>query len=140
MSWKRPPPRVKQYEGAAPLAARAPMPMLPSIVSMLDDVPQAEPVHHQAPATVSEREYMGRVAAIGCLICRRLGYGLHAAEVHHVRTGQGGAQRASNFLTVPLCPSCHRGPKGIHGDKSLLSLARVTEMDLLAETIRELCQ
>ena len=78
---------------------------------------------------------MGRVAALGCILCRRLGYGEHAAEVHHVRTGQGAAQRASDWLTVPLCPTCHRGPQGIHGDRARLRAARVTEMDLLAATI-----
>jgi hypothetical protein len=82
---------------------------------------------------------MGRVAALGCILCRRLGYGDSAAEVHHVRAGHGAAQRASDWLTVPLCADCHRGPSGIHGDRALLRSARVTEMDLLAHTIARLC-
>ena len=81
---------------------------------------------------------MGRVAALGCILCRRLGYGEHAAEVHHVRTGQGAAQRASDFLTVPLCQACHRGSHGIHGDRARLRQAKVTELDLLADTIAAL--
>ena len=97
-------------------------------------VPLPEPLD-PAPSSAAGKRHMGRVAALGCILCRRLGYGEHAAEVHHVRTGQGAAQRASDWLTVPLCPDCHRGPNGIHGDRARLKSARVTEMDLLAQTI-----
>lgn len=62
------------------------------------------------------------------------------AEIHHPREGQGGAQRASNWLAIPTCPDCHRGPHGIHGDKGLLKQAKVTEMDLLADTISRLAK
>lgn len=48
------------------------------------------------------------------------------------------AQRASNWLAVPLCPSCHRGPKGVHGDKSWLRMLKMDELDLLAYTYEEL--
>lgn len=48
------------------------------------------------------------------------------------------AQRASDFLTVPLCPEHHRGPAGIHGDRGAFKNARVDELDLLADTIQEL--
>ena len=58
---------------------------------------------------------MGRVAAAGCVLCRHLGYGYTEAEVHHLREGQGAAQRASNFLTAGLCPEHHRGASGFHG-------------------------
>lgn len=48
------------------------------------------------------------------------------------------SQRASDFLTVPLCPSCHTGPYGIHGDRSMLKVYKMSELDLLAQTIRAL--
>lgn len=83
--------------------------------------------------TASERRHMGRVAQLTCGLCGAVG-----VEVHHIREGQGGAQRASDFLTVPLCPSCHRGPKGVHGDRSMLKIRKWTELDLLADTLRRL--
>lgn len=83
--------------------------------------------------TSSEREYMGRVAELSCCLC-----GAHSVEVHHIRAGQGMGQRASNYLTVPLCARCHRGPQGVHGDKSMLRIHKVTEMDLLAKTVERL--
>ncbi len=82
--------------------------------------------------TQTERAHMDRVASLGCLIC-------HApAEVHHIRQGQGMGQRASHYLTVPLCPEHHRGTTGIHGDRSALRLVKTDELGLLAETIRRL--
>lgn len=84
------------------------------------------------------KRHMGRVAALGCMLCRLLGRPNVAAEVHHIREGQGMAQRAQDWLTVPVCPECHRGPRGIHGDKQLLRQAKVDELDLLAQTIAEL--
>lgn len=90
------------------------------------------------PSSAAGKRHMGRVAALGCRLCVRLGFGHTACEVHHVRTGHGAAERASDFLTIGLCPDHHRGPRGVHGDKSALRLAKVTEMDLLADTIAAL--
>lgn len=58
-------------------------------------------------------EHMGRVAALGCIVCHRLRLGDSPAEVHHIREGQG-RQRASDFDTIPLCYPHHRGQDGIH--------------------------
>ena len=48
------------------------------------------------------------------------------------------SQRASDFLTIPLCPPCHTGPNGIHGNKSLMRIQKLDELDLLAATIERL--
>lgn len=83
--------------------------------------------------TIAEKRHMGRVAQLSCGLC-----GAHGVEVHHIRTGLGMAQRASHYLTVPVCPDCHRGPQGIHGDKTMLRIRKWTEMDLLADTLARL--
>ena len=44
-------------------------------------------------STKAEKRHMGRVASLGCYLCRQLGYGETPAQVHHVREGQGMAQR-----------------------------------------------
>ena len=80
-----------------------------------------------------ESRYMGMVAKLPCACCGACG-----VEVHHVREGQGMSQRASNFLTVPLCPDCHRGSNGIHGNKSYLRIKKIEELDLLANTIQQI--
>lgn len=52
--------------------------------------------------TKAEKEHLNRVAELGCIICHQ------PAEIHHLRTGMGMAQRNSNFNVIPLCPLHHR--------------------------------
>lgn len=86
-------------------------------------------------SSAAARRHMGRVASLGCVLCRQLGYGATPAQVHHLRTGIGKGQRASDYLTMPLCEAHHTGAAGIHGDRSALRQAGVSEIDLLALTI-----
>ncbi len=84
-------------------------------------------------ATRPEIRHMGRVAELPCVLC-----GEQGVQVHHIREGQGMAQRASNWLVVPLCPSCHTGPLGVHGDQTMMRINKMTELDMLAKTIEAL--
>lgn len=56
---------------------------------------------------VKEKEYLARVAELGCLVCNSMGYD-SPAEIHHIRSGQGMGQRASHFDAIPLCHAHHR--------------------------------
>lgn len=58
-------------------------------------------------ATKAEREHLSRLVELGCVICGR------QAEVHHILTGVGMGQRASNYDALPICPDHHRN--GGHG-------------------------
>lgn len=126
---------ARQWEGPAPrpriVPARA---ANDSVIALAFAMPPLEPAE-AAATTAAGRRHMGRVAALGCVLCRLRGFGFVAAEVHHVRAGQGGAQRAPDFLSLPACPDCHRGEHGIHGDRGRLRAANVIELDLLAETL-----
>jgi hypothetical protein len=93
-------------------------------------------------ATAAEARYMGTVASMRCLICRRfpdIATNL-PTEVHHL--GEG-SSRQNNWLVVPLCGSKsdgghHRAPDyGLHGmgSKAFVMLYHVphgTEYGLLA--------
>lgn len=81
---------------------------------------------------------MGRVAALGCCVCRRLRLNDTPAEVHHIREGQG-RKRASDFETIPLCYLHHRGQDGIHhlGTKAW-ARRFFSERELLDETLETL--
>jgi hypothetical protein len=83
--------------------------------------------------TKAEKRYMDRVVSLPCVVC-----GEHGVQVHHVREGQGMAQRSQNWLTVALCPSCHTGSAGIHGNRNRMRLQKLDEIDLLAKTIEAL--
>ena len=78
------------------------------------------------------KRHMARVAELPCLIC-----GARPVEVHHIREGQGAAQRAQDTLTCPLCPEHHRGASGIHGlgRRGFFARYKLDELDLLALTI-----
>ena len=86
------------------------------------------------PATpAKEKRYLDRVAQLDCVVC-----GAHGVHVHHAREGEGMGQRAQNWLAIAVCPPCHVGPRGIHGDRSVLRQEKLDEMDLLARTIERL--
>lgn len=87
-------------------------------------------------ATADEKRHMGRVAALGCILCLHLGQGATPAIVHHLRTGQG-KMRASHYDTMPLCPTHHMDSGiGLHdmGRDEFARLYRVSEVELLART------
>jgi hypothetical protein len=87
--------------------------------------------------TRAESKYLGKVARLGCVACNLLGFDVADVqpEIHHPRTDEGMAQRASNWLAYGLCPEHHRGPHGIHGDKQILRQLKCSELDLLAWVI-----
>ncbi len=89
-----------------------------------------------------EKLWLSDVASLGCVACRNHGYGETPAELHHVRDGQGTAQRASDFEVIPLCPPHHRGTAhpnipSIHMQKRRFEREFGTERELLAQTVRE---
>ncbi len=50
---------------------------------------------------MNEKKYMDTVASLGCIVCGS------PAQLHHIRQFAGMAQRASNWLVVPLCKYHH---------------------------------
>jgi len=85
--------------------------------------------------SLAAKRHLTRVAALGCVICRRFDLYDVPAEIHHPRFAAGMAQRASDWLAIPLCPDCHRGPRGIHGDRQILRRIKADEPALLADVI-----
>jgi hypothetical protein len=79
-------------------------------------------------------DYMGRVKALPCFVCGAPG----PSYAHHIRAGQGKSERASDYLTIPLCLEHHQGRTGIHGDRSAWLLRKIDELDGVADTIRRL--
>lgn len=59
----------------------------------------------------AEQHHMGRVAGLGCVVCRRLGFGYTPAVVHHIAEG---SSKRSDFAVAPLCPEHHVGKGGFH--------------------------
>lgn len=99
------------------------------------------PPRRKAHVPQAERDHMGRVAALGCVVCRNAGYGATPAEVHHTRFNAGAGQRSSNYSTIPLCSAHHRlGGSGVafHAGPETWEAKHGSEQELLAQTLREL--
>jgi hypothetical protein len=90
--------------------------------------------------SAAAKRHLERVAADGCSICRRIGYGHTAAEVHHARDGVGAGQRNSDWIVTGLCTEHHRGANGVHGlgVRAFERTYGVTELELVAETLERL--
>lgn len=85
-------------------------------------------------------DYMALVKRLPCVVHKTLGQPQEGPTyAHHVRTGQGMGQRAGAFCTAALCYDCHQGPLGIHGDRTTMKIAKLTEMALLDLTIEGVC-
>jgi hypothetical protein len=88
----------------------------------------------------AERDHMGRVAELGCVLCSHLRLGATPAIVHHLRTGQG-KMRATNWLTLPLCPTHHQhSGYGVHdmGRRQFFEMYSISEIGLLQSVFLQL--
>ena len=81
-------------------------------------------------ATKNEKNYMARVARLGCIVCQSvLGYEDSPAVIHHIR--RAGVRATSPI--IPLCVRHHTGEDGIHflGRRAFEAKFNTTEEALL---------
>ena len=77
--------------------------------------------------TAAESRHVERVRALTCVCCDAAG----PSEAHEIEQGKW-------FLSCALCPECHRGPSGLHGTRALMRIKKLSELDMLNETLRRL--
>lgn len=82
--------------------------------------------------TAAERAHLERVKGAACVLCDAPA----PSEAHHVLQGD-------HFTCIAVCPTCHRGPMGIHGDQTMLRLrfkvvGHAGELRALNETLRRI--
>ena len=87
--------------------------------------------------TKAELIHKGKLAALGCMACRRI-HGPHdpgPVELHHLRTGGWGKDDYKTMM--PLCLEHHRGNTGIHGmgTKAFERHYGFTQQDLLNDAL-----
>lgn len=89
--------------------------------------------------TAAERAHLSKVAALGCIVFRSLGYGATEAECHHIKAGTHGV-RATHYQVIPLCHPHHRtGGHGIaiHAGRKTWEEKYGTEVWFLERTLAE---
>ena len=84
--------------------------------------------------TKAEKEHYGKVARLGCILCKSvLGYDDTPCEIHHIRRYGG---KRSLAPVIGLCPEHHRGDTGIHTlGKQFEARYGVDEQALLDKTL-----
>lgn len=82
----------------------------------------------------AQKEHYDKVARLGCILCRHLGYTDSPCEIHHIRR----AGKRDTAPVIGLCPEHHRGNTGVHGlgRKAFERKYNLTEEELLAEVER----
>lgn len=93
--------------------------------------------------TRAELIHKGKLAQIGCVVCRKLFPNLSPGhvELHHFRSGGWG--KGDYKTLIPLCFEHHRGSTGIHGmgtkafDRHYGTHFGFTQADLLTEVQKE---
>jgi len=88
-------------------------------------------------SSAAEKRHLARVHSVPCVLCMYLGFGPTPSTAHHIRDGQGGAQKAPDFLTAALCQEHHQGDTGIHGlgTRAFEARYKLSELDLVAMTL-----
>lgn len=86
--------------------------------------------------TKDQKAHYGKVARLGCSLCRSFGYDTAdvGCELHHIRR----AGKRAAAPVIGLCPEHHRGNTGIHGmgRRAFERKYSLTEEDLLEQTLQ----
>ena len=73
--------------------------------------------------TAAERKHVAKVAELACVVC----WG-SPVEVHEPEQGMW-------WISIALCPDCHRGPDGWHGTRFRWTLHKMTELKAINRTL-----
>ena len=80
-------------------------------------------------------EYLSKLANLGCIICKKMGFQDSPAEIHHINEGRIG-KRASFRMCLPLCANHHRnGSESYHYSPKRFSAKWGSQKELLQEVL-----
>lgn len=86
-------------------------------------------------STLAEKRHIERVKELDCAVCGASG----PSDAHHILEGRTPGRKSPNFCVIPLCKDCHQGSfNGIHGQRRMWEVVKVSELDCLAATIERL--
>ena len=77
--------------------------------------------------TKTESKHLARIKEMNCGLCGADG----PSDAHHI-------EQHKQYLCIPLCRDCHMGYNGLHGTKAYWKIKKMSELDVLNETIRNL--
>jgi len=77
--------------------------------------------------TAAERRHVSSIKAMDCVVCGESA----PSEAHEPEQGFW-------WVSIPLCPACHRGPDGWHGSRQRWKLRKMTELGAINKTLGEM--
>ena len=82
-------------------------------------------------------EYLSKLADLGCIICKKMGFPNSPAEIHHIRYKDLGMSRRSKAREcIPLCPNHHRnGSESYHYSPKKFNAKWGSQKELLQEVL-----
>lgn len=85
--------------------------------------------------SAKDKAHIGRVKELPCALCGASG----PSDAHHILEGRTPGRKSPDMLVIPLCKDCHQGShNGIHGQRRMWNVMRLSELDCLADTVRKL--
>jgi|TARA_R100000482_G_C5125363_1_gene148393 hypothetical protein len=80
-------------------------------------------------------QHLSKVAELGCIVCRKMGYPDTPAEIHHIKNGSGIGKKSSHLEAIPLCAYHHRiSNEAFHHSPKKFTEKWGTQQELLGET------
>jgi hypothetical protein len=77
--------------------------------------------------STKERKHLGMIKSLPCAVCDAP----PPSDAHHI-------EQHKQYLCIPLCRSCHMGPNGIHGQKNMWRVMKMTELDALNKVLSQI--
>jgi hypothetical protein len=84
--------------------------------------------------TKGEAAHLERVKNLECAVCAKYA----PSHAHHLMHDRASGRKPGHYCTIPLCDNCHVGPNGIHGDRSMWKVYKISEMEALDQTLAKL--
>ena len=78
---------------------------------------------------------MSKVAKLGCIVCKQMGYPDTPCELHHIKDRRGMSKKSSNYEVIGLCYLHHRGDQGYHHSPKKFTERFGTQKELLQKVL-----
>jgi len=80
---------------------------------------------------------MSKVAQLGCIVCKQMGYPDTPCELHHIKEkGKSKmGKKASDYEVIGLCYLHHRGDQGYHHSPKTFTARFGTQKELLQKVL-----
>ena len=81
------------------------------------------------------KEHMSKVAKLGCIVCKQMGYPDTPCELHHIKDRRGMSKKSSDYEVLGLWYLPHRGDQVYHLSPKKFTERFGTQKELLQKVL-----